>query len=211
MRAFIEDELRKYNGSGGIAYVACSGKVYDVSQSFLWKKGTHQVTHHAGRDLTEALRQAPHGPEMLDKFPVVGRLGIGKVRTVLFVCVHNSGRSQMAEAFFNRLAKGRARATSAGTSPDSAVDPKVVEAMREISIDMSGNRPKALTLEMVEQADKLVAMGCGVEGVCPAAFVEAQDWELEDPKGKTLEDVRRIRDEIKAKVVDLLNETERSE
>lgn len=128
------------------------------------------------------------------------------MRTVLFVCVHNSGRSQMAEAFFNQLARGKAKALSAGTNPGSAINPKVVEAMRETGIDISGNRPKPLTLEMVEQADKIVTMGCGVEGVCPAAFVETQDWELEDPEGKTLEEVRRIRDEIKAKVVDLLKE-----
>lgn len=128
------------------------------------------------------------------------------MRTVLFVCVHNSGRSQMAEAFFNQLARGKAKALSAGTNPGSAINPKVVEAMRETGIDISGNRPKPLTLEMVERADKIVTMGCGVEGVCPAAFVETQDWELEDPEGKTLEEVRRIRDEIKAKVVDLLKE-----
>lgn len=128
------------------------------------------------------------------------------MRTVLFVCVHNSGRSQMAEAFFNQLARGKAKALSAGTNPGSAINPKVVEAMRETGIDISGNRPKQLTLQMVERADKIVTMGCGVEGVCPAAFVETQDWELEDPEGKTLEEVRRIRDEIKAKVVDLLKE-----
>jgi arsenate reductase len=133
------------------------------------------------------------------------------VRTVLFVCVHNPGRSQMAEAFFNQLARGKAKALSAGTNPGSAINPKVVEAMRETGIDISGNRPKALTLEMVEQADKIVTMGCGVEGVCPAAFVETQDWELEDPEGKTLAEVRRIRDEIKAKVVDLLKEMKRLE
>jgi arsenate reductase len=133
------------------------------------------------------------------------------VRTVLFVCVHNSGRSQMAAAFFNQLARGKAKALSAGTNPGSAINPKVVEAMREIGLDISSNRPKALTLEMVEQADKIVTMGCGVEGVCPAAFVETQDWELEAPEGKTLEEVRRIRDEIKAKVVDLLKKMKHSE
>jgi arsenate reductase len=90
----------------------------------------------------------------------------------------------MAEAFFNQLAKGRVRAVSAGTNPDTAVDPGAVEAMREMSIDISGNRPKALTLEMVEQADKVITMGCSVQGICPATFVETEDWELEDPKGK---------------------------
>ena len=132
------------------------------------------------------------------------------MRTVLFVCVRNSGRSQMAEAFFNQLAGGKAKALSAGTNPGSAINPKVVEAMREIGIDISGNRPKALTLEMVEQADKVVTMGCGVEGICPATFVATEDWELADPKGKTLEEVRQIRDEIRAKVVGLLKEMQRS-
>jgi protein-tyrosine-phosphatase len=132
------------------------------------------------------------------------------MRTVLFVCVHNSGRSQIAEAFFNHLARGKANALSAGTNPVSAVDPTVVKAMRETGIDISDNRPKALTLEMVEQANKVITMGCGVEGVCPAAFVETEDWELEDPKGKTLDEVRKIRDEIKAKIVDLLKEIDKT-
>ncbi len=126
--------------------------------------------------------------------------------TVLFVGVHNSGRSQMAEAFFNQLAKGKARALSAGTNPDTAVDSRVVEAMREMGIDISDNKPKALTLEMVEQADKVITMGCGVEGICPATFVETEDWDLEDTKGKTLDEVRKIRDEIRVKVVTLLKE-----
>jgi arsenate reductase len=128
------------------------------------------------------------------------------MKTVLFVCVHNSGRSQMAEAFFNQLAGGKAKGLSAGTKPNSAVDSRVVQAMLETGIDISSNRPKALTLEMVEQADKIVTMGCSVEGICQAAFVDTQKWELEDPKEKTLDEVRRIRDEIRAKVIDLLNE-----
>ena len=74
MRVFIKEELRKYDGSNGPAYFAYEGKVYDVSQSFHWKRGVHQVTHHAGCDLTKALKGAPHGPDMLDKFPIVGVL-----------------------------------------------------------------------------------------------------------------------------------------
>jgi len=74
MKIFSREELRKYDGSYGVSYVAYGGKVYDVSQSFLWKRGIHQVVHHAGCDLTEALKQAPHGPDMLDRFPVVGEL-----------------------------------------------------------------------------------------------------------------------------------------
>jgi arsenate reductase len=132
------------------------------------------------------------------------------MRMVLFVCVHNSGRSQMAEAFFNQLGNGKVRALSAGTNPDTTVDSSVIEAMREVGIEISGNRPKALTLEMVEQADKVITMGCGVEGVCPAAFVETEDWELEDPKGKTLDEVRKIRDEIRVKVAGLLKEIDKT-
>jgi arsenate reductase len=116
----------------------------------------------------------------------------------------------MAEAFFNQLGKGKARTLSAGTNPDIAVDPTVVEAMRETGIDISGNKPKALTLEMIEQAGKVITMGCGLEGVCPATFVETEDWELEDPKGKMLEEVRQIRDEVRSKVVNLLQEMEPS-
>jgi arsenate reductase len=130
----------------------------------------------------------------------------GDMKVVLFVCVHNSGRSQMAEAFFNQLAKGKAQALSAGTQPAQTVNPIVAEAMREVSIDISRNKPKALTMEMLEQADRVITMGCGAEAVCPASFVQTEDWSLEDPEGKTLQQVRRIRDEIKNRVVKLLAE-----
>jgi len=126
------------------------------------------------------------------------------MKTVVFVCIHNSGRSQMAEAFFNRLTEGKARALSAGTDPGTAVDATVVEAMREAGIDIGDSTPKALTVEKLEQADKVVTMGCGVESVCPATKVETEDWELEDPMGKTLEEVRKIRNEVRARVVALL-------
>ncbi len=130
------------------------------------------------------------------------------MKTIVFVCVHNSGRSQMAEAFFNKMAKGKARAISAGTQPADKVNPIVVEAMSEVGIDISGNKPKALTIEMVEKADKMITMGCGAEaqGVCPASFIETEDWALEDPKGKSLEQVRRIRDEIKDRVSKLIGQ-----
>jgi arsenate reductase len=129
------------------------------------------------------------------------------MKTVLFVCVGNAGRSQMAEAFFNRLAGGKARAVSAGTKPASAVDHKAVEVMREAGIDISRNKPKALTMEMLEQADRVITMGCRAEGVCPASFVETEDWQLEDPKGKPIEEVRRIRDEIRARVLSMLEKS----
>jgi protein-tyrosine-phosphatase len=87
----------------------------------------------------------------------------GKIKTVLFVCVHNSGRSQMAEAFFNKLARGKAQAYSAGTQPANAFNPVVVEAMREAGINIGGNKPKALTIDMVEKADRMITMGCDAE------------------------------------------------
>jgi len=129
------------------------------------------------------------------------------MKTVLFVCVGNAGRSQMAEAFFNRLANGRARAISAGTKPAGAVDAQTIEVMREVGIDISKAKPKALTMEILDQADRVVTMGCGAEGVCPASFVETEDWQLEDPKSKPIEEVRRIRDEIRAGVTRLLERT----
>ena len=128
------------------------------------------------------------------------------MKTVVFVCVHNSGRSQMAEAFFNQIAEGKATAISAGTQPGDKVHPVVVEAMKEVGIDLSGNKPKMLTLEMIEKADKMITMGCGADagGLCPAGFVETEDWALEDPKGKPISEVRIIRDEIKRRVSVLL-------
>jgi len=129
------------------------------------------------------------------------------MRMVLFVCVGNAGRSQMAEAFFNQAASGKAMALSAGTKPASAVDPRTIEVMREVGIDISRNKPKALTMEMMDQADRVVTMGCGVEGVCPASFVQTEDWQLEDPKGQPIEEVRRIRDEIRARVLRLLQKS----
>jgi arsenate reductase (thioredoxin) len=132
------------------------------------------------------------------------------MKTILFVCVHNSGRSQMAEAFFNHMAQGKYRAYSAGTQPGNKVNPVVVEAMLEVGIDISANKPRALTMEMIKKADKMITMGCGAdaEAVCPARFIETEDWALEDPKGKSLEQVRKIRDRVKDKVINLLKELE---
>jgi arsenate reductase (thioredoxin) len=109
------------------------------------------------------------------------------MKTVLFICVHNSGRSQMAEAFFNQMARGRARAISAGSEPADIVNPKVVEVMIEEGIDISGNKPKKLTLEMMQGIDRAFTMGC--ENACPFTTVPVEDWELEDPKGKPIEQV----------------------
>ena len=125
--------------------------------------------------------------------------GRGKV---LFVCVENAGRSQMAEAFAERAGL---KASSAGTIPGARVNPTVVEAMREKGIDVSSRAPKMLTLEMIEEADLVVTMGCSVEEVCPRPMVAKMekklvDWGLDDPKEKPLDAVRRIRDEIAGRV-----------
>jgi arsenate reductase len=120
--------------------------------------------------------------------------------TVLFACVHNAGRSQMAAALFNRLADGaRARAISAGTRPAARVHPEVVAVMREVAIDLADGRPHPLTAELAGQAQWLITMGCGDE--CPVvAGAAREDWPLDDPHGKPPADVRRIRDEILQRV-----------
>jgi arsenate reductase (thioredoxin) len=125
--------------------------------------------------------------------------------TVLFVCLHNAGRSQMSEALFNRAAAGRHTALSAGTTPGDRVHPEVVEVMRELGIDLADRRPQPLTRDLAEQADVVVTMGCGDE--CP--FIPGKryiDWELDDPKGRPIEEVRATRDEIGRRVVGLLAE-----
>lgn len=127
------------------------------------------------------------------------------METVLFVCVHNAGRSQMAEAFFNQLENEKARAISAGSKPVERVNPVAVEAMREIGIDISQNQPKLLTIELIELANRVITMGCGEDTACPASWVQTEDWELEDPAGKPIEQVRKIRDEIASRVKKLLN------
>jgi len=126
------------------------------------------------------------------------------MKTVLFICVHNSGRSQMAEAFFNQMAQGKAKAISAGSQPADKVNPTVVEVMREEGIDISQNKPKKLSLKMMEGIAKAITMGC--ENACPFTTAPTEDWELEDPKDKPIEQVRKIRDEIKTRVTQLIQE-----
>ena len=124
--------------------------------------------------------------------------------TVIFACVHNAGRSQMAAAFFNARAVN-ARAVSAGTDPASRVHPEVVAAMREVGIDLSAARPQRLTEKLASGASLLVTMGCGDE--CPVVpGLERSDWPLPDPKGQSLTEVRRIRDDIERRVGALLVE-----
>ena len=129
-----------------------------------------------------------------------------KIPHILFVCVHNSGRSQMAEAFFNHLAEGRAEARSAGTEPGDRVDPSVVVVMAELGVDLSRASPQPLTMELVNWADRTISMGCGVEESCPANLVLTEDWGLDDPKDQPIEVVREIRDEIARRVEGLLRE-----
>jgi arsenate reductase len=119
--------------------------------------------------------------------------------TVLFVCLHNAGRSQMSQALFERTAEGRHRALSAGTTPAEHVHPEVVEVMRETGIDLSERRPRSLTRELAEQADVVVTMGCG--DACP--YIPGKryiDWDLTDPKGLPIDEVRVIRDDIARRV-----------
>ncbi len=124
----------------------------------------------------------------------------------LFVCVENAGRSQMAEAFARALGGD---ASSAGTVPSPKVNAVVVDAMKEIGIDLSKNKPKMLTTGMIDKASVVVTMGCSVEGVCPRPMLAKMqkklvDWHIDDPKGKSVDQVRAIRDEIQAKVARLL-------
>jgi arsenate reductase len=123
----------------------------------------------------------------------------------LFVCLHNAGRSQMSEALFLRAAEGRHEARSAGTSPAERVHPEAVEAMAELGIDLAGRVPHQLSREDAEWADVVVTMGCGDE--CP--YIPGKrylDWDLPDPKGRPLEDVRATRDEIERRVTELVAE-----
>jgi arsenate reductase len=124
---------------------------------------------------------------------------------VLFVCLHNAGRSQMSAALFERAAGGRHQADSAGTTPAARVHPEVVDVMREIGIDLTGQIPKKLTDELAEHADAVVTMGCG--DACP--YIPGKryiDWGLADPNGRPIEEVRALREDIRRRVVELVRE-----
>ncbi len=150
------------------------------------------LVHRFARERLRALAQAD---EMLTK----------DVPEVLFVCVHNAGRSQMAAGLLNKLADGGVHVRTAGSDPAEEINPTAVEAMAEVGIDLSEEFPKPLTDEFVRAADAVITMGCG--DACPIyPGKRYEDWELEDPDGKDLETVRRIRDEIAERVRLLLNE-----
>jgi arsenate reductase (thioredoxin) len=126
----------------------------------------------------------------------------------LFVCLHNAGRSQMSRALFERAAVGRHTASSAGTQPGQCVHPQVVEAMRELDIDLADRTPQALTRQMAEEADVVVTMGCGDE--CP--YIPGKryiDWDLKDPAGLPLDQVRPIRDDIALRTAALVSQLDR--
>ncbi|HYQ41638.1 MAG TPA: arsenate reductase ArsC [Polyangiaceae bacterium] len=126
------------------------------------------------------------------------------MNTVIFACIHNAGRSQMAAAWFNALADtNQAHAISAGTNPGTRVHPEVLEAMREVGIDLSHQTPQKLTDELARQSQMLITMGCGEQ--CPVVpGLKRDDWPLEDPKGKPVERVREIRDEVRQRVKSLV-------
>jgi arsenate reductase len=125
------------------------------------------------------------------------------MKYVLFVCTHNAGRSQMAQAFFERHAPPDVRAESAGQEPAREVWPPVVEAMREVGMDISDRKPKKLTLEMQLHADWAITLACGAR--CPFVPSTVEDWDIDDPAGKPIEDVRAIRDAVELCVVDLID------
>lgn len=129
------------------------------------------------------------------------------MKRILFVCVENAGRSQMAEVFANYYGKGKLVASSAGVMLADRVNPVVVEVMKEKGIDISQNQPRLLTLRIAEEADRIITMGCSVEEICPTPLLKnVIDWGLEDPKGKPIEKVRQISDEIEDRVKELISE-----
>lgn len=126
------------------------------------------------------------------------------MKKVLFICIRNSGRSQMAEAFFNQASDSTVKAVSAGTKPARSVNPVIIEVMQEAGIDISKNRPKMITEDMLNAADIIITMGCGVTCHCLASR-KTIDWGLTDPDGRELPEIRRIRDRIKEKVAILVS------
>ena len=130
---------------------------------------------------------------------------MSETKKILFVCVENAGRSQMAEGFFRKLAPPKFLSQSAGTKPTSEINPIAVQVMKEVGIDITGQKPKILSDEMIKKSTKVVNMGCMDKESCPALFVNnIIDWNILDPKGKPVEQVRKIRDEIETKVKELV-------
>ena len=131
---------------------------------------------------------------------------------ILFVCVENAGRSQMAEAFFRKYASDRFNVSSAGTTPSSQLNPIVIQVMKEIGIDMLNQKPKVLSDSMIANSSKTVNMGCMDKESCPSLFVkDVLDWNISDPKEKSLDEVREIRDKIKSEVINLIKSLEETD
>jgi len=129
------------------------------------------------------------------------------MKKVLFVCVENAGRSQMAEAFAKKYAENKFTVSSAGNKPAEKVNPTVVEVMKEKGIDLSSKIPKLISAKMAQEADLIVTMGCNDQGICPGPFFKPTiNWAVEDPKGKSIEKVREIRDEIERQIKQLLSQ-----
>jgi len=126
-------------------------------------------------------------------------------KNVLFVCIENAGRSQMAEAFFKKFTENKFNVISAGTTPSPKLNPIVIEVMKEIGIDMTDKSPKTLSNSMISSSFKTVNMGCMDKESCPALFVkDVIDWDIPDPKEKTIDQVREIRDQIENEVLNLI-------
>lgn len=131
------------------------------------------------------------------------------MKKILFVCVENAGRSQMAEAFFRKYMPKGFEATSAGTKPRTQINPIVLQAMKEIGIDIENQTPKHISHQIIDESAKTINMGCMDKESCPALFMkDILDWNIPDPKGKSIEEVRKIRDQIKTKVMILIKSLE---
>lgn len=128
---------------------------------------------------------------------------------VLFVCVENACRSQMAEGFLKAMAGDKISAKSAGNMPSERVNSLAVQVMKEVGIDISGHKPKMITAEMIQEADRVILMGCG-GNACPIVPKQVEDWQIEDPAGKGIEKFREVRDIIREKVRKLIDEMEKS-
>jgi protein-tyrosine-phosphatase len=127
------------------------------------------------------------------------------MKKILFVCVENAGRSQMAEAFFKKYMPKGYEVISAGTKPSTQVNPIVSQVMKEIDIDIENNTPKSISQQIIEESEKTINMGCMDKESCPALFVKGiLDWQIPDPKGKSIDEVRNIRDQIEINVINLI-------
>ncbi len=129
-------------------------------------------------------------------------------KSVLFICIQNSARSQIAEAYFRKYAGNNITCSSAGTTPAGKVNPDAIAVMKEVGIDISANKPKVLTSEMVDHSSVIINMGCMDSNSCPAALLERamEDWGIEDPASKPIEKMREVRDQIERKVVNLIRQ-----